>query len=151
MNNKQLQSEIFKRLLARDRVCYDELDGESIAITFDGYRAYALAKKDICFDLACCKKIDTLHQLFETNDSLQKVKMSGAFFLMGDRMVQRLDAQDFRVWVNKTYIDSCERYDLYAQSRLGPVRVINPVTNKVVAIILPIRVDNEEKYKDAAL
>ena len=140
MNTKQIQTEVFKRLLSRDRVSYEEIDERNIVITFDGYRGYFLEKKDLCFDLSLCHKLEGLCNYFNiSNDSKKLEKQNEIIIARDGRFIQKLKSETFDIHVRLDYIKPFLDCDLYAESPNSHIIAVNRLTGKPVAIVLPIR------------
>lgn len=145
-----IQNEVFKKLMKRDVVHYGELPGEGIAITYDGFRAYRLEKSEVCFDLSKCKKMDGTGELFEIIRGETKLTLLNTIITSSSRMYAKLKGRGFEVYVNREYIKDFCCVEFYGAGETQPIKIVNPATQNVIAIILPVRL-NDDLKKEATI
>lgn len=140
-NLDKLQIEAFKELIGRSKVLRYSPDGNMVYFSFDGHRAFAVPKKDVCIDLDKAALFDDMKKFFKLDEKDTEVKQTGhCDITWKDKYLIELAGKNFSVWVNKAFFD--RYYDgqkIYCSSPVSPIKFMSQVGETVEAIILPVR------------
>lgn len=140
-NLDKLQIEAFKELIGRSKSLRYSPDGNMVYLSFDGFRAFAVPKKDVCIDLDKAVLLDGLKQFFRLDEKDVELKQTEHCDITREgKYLLELAGEKFSVWVNKAFFD--RYYDgqkICCSSPVSPVKFMSQVGEIVEAIILPVR------------
>lgn len=140
-NLDKLQIEAFKELIGRSKSLRYSPDGNMVYLSFDGFRAFAVPKKDVCIDLDKAVLLDGLKQFFRLDEKDVELKQTEHCDITREgKYLLELAGENFSVWVNKAFFD--RYYDgqkILCSSPVSPVKFVSRVGEIVEAIILPVR------------
>lgn len=145
----KIQKEICNAMLNRNaRLTCGEIENDTIAVTVNGFAAYALPKSECIFDI---KKIPTRNdiqfaKLFERNqnDKLLTVTPLTVDMMNGGNKttLRRLTCEDFDCFVDVRLLKQLEDGNLYGYDRLGRILVQDDF-GCPLAVIMPTRYELE--------
>lgn len=142
MNTRTIQKKIFDRLLSNGKVVVEKTENEVIVAT-DGTWAAKIPQKNVCFSLEKCTEYKEFSALFAENKEDEPLSVTDYMRKASyDSVLVKLVPQsgDFEVWVQKKLLDLCGDINLYGAGPLSPVKVRNYATDKIDAIIMPVRI-----------
>lgn len=153
MNVQKIQLEIFKQMLLGNKISGGNISDREIAVTYDGFRAFRLPTKSICFDLGKIVEIKSISEMFELSENDVKLKRTDSMRIMGGRTAVLFipcEAQnsELRVWIDKRYLSGTEDMTAYAVSPLQVVKFTDYMTGLVSMAVMPIRVTKDDENEN---
>ena len=144
MNIAKLQTEVVKSLATQNRgVAYSE-DGDDYLITSDGFSAFRISKKQCYIDMLKVRKLDALKGMFELTKKMNIAKLSKLRIASQRGVLVKIDAGNYDVWAQQSIFGRFyDEQEIYCEGSALPVRLVNPVTQKVDAIVLPVRISSD--------
>lgn len=154
MNVQKIQLEIFKQMLLGNKVTGGVVSDGEIAVTYDGFRAFRLPIKSICFDRGKIVEFQSISEIFKLSESDVKLKRTDSMKVVGGRTAvlfipYESEKSELRVWIDKRYLIGTEDMTAYAVSPLQVVKFTDCITGSVSIAVMPVRVkeddDNENR------
>ena len=141
MTNKQIQMEICKAMLnANKRTLIADISDGVVAVTVDGFIAYALVKDKCVFDTSKIARVGkNLKDLFEINDEDKILKATPYTIDYHGYIAKKLECENFNIYVKEDLYHKISNFNLYSYGKLKRILAIDDF-GFPVAVVMPIRV-----------
>lgn len=153
MNVQKIQLEIFKQLLLGNKIAGGAISDSEIAVTYDGYRAFRLPTKSICFDRSKIMELKSISEMFNLSEDDVKLKRTDSMRVVGGRTVVlfipcETQKSGFRIWIDKRYLSGTEDMTAYAVSQFAMAKFTDCISGSVSMVVSPVRVKEDDENEN---
>lgn len=146
MNRKQIQLEVCKAMLdAKGTMRIGDLGNGFVAVTVNGFIAYAFADNECIFDKTKIAHIapNIFQPLFEREERDEKLTKTPFLVSFGNRIAIKYCCEKFDCYIDEKYYKQLAGLTLYASRSTGRVLAVDEF-DCPVAVVMPIKVDEHE-------
>lgn len=153
MNVQKIQLEIFKQMLLGNKISGGAISDSEIAVTHDGYRAFRLPTKSICFDLSRIVEAKCIPEMFALSENDVKLKPTNVMRVNNRRTLVLFvscepEKRDMRVWLDNRLLSGTEDMTAYAVHPLQIVKFTDCISGSVSMVVMPVRVKEDDNNEN---
>lgn len=153
MNVQKIQLDIFKQMLLGNKIAGGAISDSEIAVTYDGYRAFRLPTKSICFDRSKIMELKSISKMFNLSEDDVKLKRTDSMRAVGSGTVVLFvscepEKRDMRVWLDKRLLSGTEDMTAYAVSQFAMVKFTDCISGSVSMVVNPARVKEDDENEN---
>ena len=144
MNRKKLQLDICKAMLdSNSRLSACLIDEKQIAVSINGFTAYAFYLSECIFNTSQINYSDNLKEVFKDNEKDELISFTGNMRIDKGYQLEEYANENLKVYIKSEFTKNLTHYKFYAYSPINRV-LIKDEFERVVGVVAPIRVrDNE--------